>query len=212
MIYQIAEKILPFILILDLILVVLLLLTIRRKQLKYKRLIFSFTLVGFIGLGLFKLLFIEPHSFPSTPTEIRLLNDKSISKVYYIGTFENQPRAFWTEFILGEKKDRMFDLESSVHDSLIIAKKIKGNWYNQTVRLEFDKIHVVRLAENNFRPDLTGQIRQTIKAYRFVEFGNYLSNILTLLYMGGLILRIINYWLQQQNTHKPGFGASLTGK
>lgn len=63
----------------------------------------------------------------------------------------------------------------------------------KTVKLEFDKIHEFSLAKDEFQNDTNGRIQQIITAYRLVETGNYLSNLLTLSFVIGLIIKITGH-------------------
>jgi hypothetical protein len=158
-----------------------------------QRLTYGLGNLGFIGFVLFKLLFTLPHVIPSTPTDLRIINKGFYKTLYYIGDFKGQDKVFWKEHVIGKAKDRSFDLESSVADGLVVATKLEGDWYVTTVEMSWDNVSTLMLDKRQFQKDVNSEIEQVIEDYKWTEVGNYMSNLLTLIFVIVLIGRIIIY-------------------
>lgn len=189
MLYQIVGIILPFILAADIILIGIIVLSTNPTKKLYQRITYGLAILGFIGLGLFKLLFIVPHAIPSTPVDLKIKTTSTFTTLYYLGDFNGETKVFWKEHIVGHEKEQYFDLESSIADGLTIASKHEGTWYSKKIQLNWDEVAIVSIDRGNFKR-ADQEIINAIKKYRWIESGNYLSNLLTVCFLITLIWRI----------------------
>ena len=191
MIYQFSGFLLPFIITVDLILIGLLILSTNPKSKQNQRLKYGLVIIAFLGFILFKVLFTGPHTLPSTPVDLKIETNSAFTTLYYIGDFKGELSAFWKEHIIGKSKEQHFDLESSVANGLIIANKFDGDWYSTTIEMNWDKVSILNLDRTNFEK-ADNEIKKAIKRYRWIEFANYLSNLLTLTFIVLIFRRIKN--------------------
>ncbi|MFC2152691.1 hypothetical protein ACFLSE_09195 [Bacteroidota bacterium] len=193
MIFQYPEFFFPSFLLLDIFAVGLLILTIFSKKKFFTRMFLGLSIFVFLVTSLFKLMSVKPHSIPSSPVDIEIQSDKYITSFYYVGEVENEKKVFWKEIMFKKNKERMFDLESSIHDSLIIAKKFSGDWKFKSVKLDWNIKPKVNLMDSEFQFDRNGEIEKAVKKYRKIEYGNYFSNLLTIAFFILVIWRIRKY-------------------
>lgn len=179
----------PLIITADLILIGLVIISTKLKKKLQQRLTYGLGIIGFLGFSLFKLLFTVPHAIPSTPVYLNIETNSSFTTIYYIGDFKGEPTVFWKEHIIGNIKKQYFDLESNVANGLIVAKKFDGDWYSTTIEMNWDKVSILKINRNNFEK-AEQKIIKALKRYRGTEFSNYLSNMLTLTFVGLMIWRI----------------------
>ena len=183
---------LPFIITVDLILIGLVILSIKPKKKLHQRLTYGLGIIGFLGFILFKILFTVPHAIPSTPVDLKIETNSAFTTLYYIGDFKGEPSVFWKEHIIGNAKEQYFDLESSVSNGLVVAKKFDGDWHSTTIEMNWDKTSILNVNRNNFE-QADQEIIRALKKYRWTEFANYLSNLLTLTFIVLIIWRIKKY-------------------
>lgn len=193
MIFQYPEFFFPSFLLLDILAVGLLILTVFTKKKFVTRMLIGLAIFVFLVTSLFKILSVKPHSIPSSPVDIEIQSDRYLTSFYYVGEVENEKKVFWKETMCKKSKERMFDLESSIRDSLIIAKKFSGEWKFKSVKLDWNIKPVVKLVDSEFRFDTNGEIESAIRKYRKVEYGNYFSNLLTVAFFLLIIWRIRKY-------------------
>ena len=155
---------LPFIITVDLILIGLVILSIKPKKKLHQRLTYGLGIIGFLGFILFKLLFTVPHAIPSTPVDLKIETNSAFTTLYYIGDFKGEPTVFWKEHVIGNSKEQYFDLESSVANGLIVAKKIDGDWHSTTIEMKWDKPSILNVNKANFK-NADHEIIKTIKEY-----------------------------------------------
>lgn len=192
MIYQFLGYVLPFIITVDLILIGLVILSIKPKKKLNQRLTYGLAIFGFIGFGLFKLLFTVPHAIPSTPVELKIEANSVFTTLYYMGDVDGEASVFWKDHVIGKSKVRYFDLESSVSDGLTVAKRFNGEWYATTIEMNSNKTAVLDIDSANFQKADQEEIK-AIEKYRWTEFGNYFSNLLTFTFIVLIIWRIKKY-------------------
>lgn len=193
MIFQFPNTLLSPILLIDLILIGLIFVSTIPKRKIFQRTIYILTTLVFLGFGLFKLLGTSPGSLASTPCDLEIKNDGHFTTVYYLREMNGEQTVFWKDHLLGEKIRHYFELESSISDSLVIARKINNEYKYQSVRFKWDSVSFVDFEHRNFEKDRSGKIAKAIKNYRMTEFGNYLTNLLTLGFILTLTWRMIKY-------------------
>ena len=98
--------------------------------------------------------------------------------------------AFWKEHVFGPGKTRMLEMESMT--SLLVAKKVGGQWCYQRIRPAWKtgRPMVLNLAAARFHPDPSGRIARAVHTYQLLEVGNYLSELLTLAILFLLVQRL----------------------
>lgn len=202
MIYQFSGYTVPFIIIFDLFLLGLIYLSAKFRTRLDQQFTLGIAIMGFIGLGLFKLLFTVPHSIPSSPVTLKLINDSPFATVYYIGGYRNDYHVFWKDHIIGGSKIQTLDYESYITAGLIIATRFENEWYYTNKKITGGEEAFLELNKSNFIKDDTGRVDRMVSNYRLTEFGNYLSNGLSILFFVALAWRIRRFSVSS----KPSWG------
>jgi len=180
--FQFPVHILPYAILIDLTLLGTLWLSTRPVKRTHQRIIFGTTVLGFIGFGLFKVLFTAPHPIASTPVDLEIRTPSTFASLYYLGYDDDIPNVFWKEHIIGKEKLRSFDLESQLENGLTIASKFDGEWLSKTIEWNGKIVNSICLQREFFEP-ANLEVVNAIQHYIWTERGNYFSNFLTLIFM-----------------------------
>ncbi len=193
MIYQFPSHLVPFVIVIDLALLGLLYLSIKYRKKSSQRTAYVLAILGFLGFSAFKTLFTTPAPVASTPADLRIETSKPFNTIYYLTWNEGNPEVIWKDILIGEQTDRYFELESEVRNGLLIATKVNDNIGYQTIQLDWRVPTMVNLEQEDFKVDRENKINDAIKRYRWTEFGNYLSYLLTVAFVGTFIWRMAKY-------------------
>ena len=193
MAYQFLGSVIPFIIGIDLLLLGLVYLSTQPKRKIVQRAVYIIATLGFIGFSLFKMLFTIPAPVASTPVDLEIKTDQPFTTVYYLAWDEGQPEVFWKDMIISQHANRYFEWESNVRNGLLIAKTIGNGIGYQAVQLDEDKPTKVNLRQEHFTIDRENKIKEAIRRYRWTEYGNYLSYLLTVSFITVLVWRIIKF-------------------
>lgn len=152
---------------------------LRRVRQQFVRITAYLTALLFVGSTAFlKLLSTAPTPLASTPGDLHIINntDHWFQTFYYVGeNAAGQPYAYWREYMFGTRKVRVLEIEDT--PSLLVAKKIDGEWRYQRIPTTS---MVLKLNDARFHPDTSGRIAQAVHARQWRELGTYLSELLTL--------------------------------
>ena len=188
MLYQLNDLMVLILVVLDAVILFLLYLLIRLRHRLDRILLYILALLLTLGSSFFKLLLSDPAATASSPGDILIENNTghSFQTFYYLREdSEEQPYAFWREYVFGLRKVRTLEIEGM--RSLLVAKKIDGEWRYQHLS---STSRLLRLDNARFQPDASGRITQAVHARQWVELGTYFSELLTLAVLFLLIRRL----------------------
>lgn len=189
MLYQLSGFLLLFILVIDL---VLMLRVIQGIQLKKKGRGYVLVMIVFVLLSLFKMFFMGPHAFSSSPVDLDIKTDKSFDVCYFIDEVKDNVKVFWKEHIIGGSSKQSLDLETSVSDGFKVVKKIDGDWYAKDVVLNGNNTNTLDLADVSFEK-VDQDITHAIDNYQWTIMENYFSHFLALVFVILIIWSIRKY-------------------
>jgi hypothetical protein len=186
MLYQLHSLPLFFFIALDLLVIGLLASWLRRPSHQPAK---WSAIVGILLLTLplsgYKLLFASPSVAASTPVEVVIKNPHNrFDRVYYLGQEKAGTwRVLWVEYLMAS--DRSSSIETEGLEKAQLAYQEAGQWHFAPVLSGPKSKAVISFPQGFVDVDSTGRIEAAVAAHRVYEYGNLLSNVLTL---GSLVL------------------------